>query len=355
LQAIRQAQRSVHVEAFIFHKEGIGLQFRDALVERAKAGVRVRVVVDAAGSLTTPDRFFQPIRDAGGCVEWYQPILRLTSLKRLNNRTHRELIVIDGETGFLGGAGIGTYWETGDKRSPAWRDMMFRVDGGLAGALQTAFSENWLESSGDVLACADDFPPARDGEGDDPATDTVAFVVISSPTFGRSTRARTLFQTLIAAASRSIHIHSPYFLPDRSATEELVSAVKERGVSVQVIVPGKANDHRTARLASRRRYGPLLKAGVEIYEYQPGMIHTKTMTVDGRWAVVGSTNFDSRSFDLNDEINLVARDVAFAERIEREFQADLAQSKQITYEDWQCRSLLERIAAQLGRIIERQE
>jgi cardiolipin synthase len=126
-------------------------------------------------------------------------------------------------------------------------------------------------------------------------------------------------------------------------------------VSVQVIVPGKANDHRTARLASRRRYGPLLKAGVEIYEYQPGMIHTKTMTVDGRWAVVGSTNFDSRSFDLNDEINLVARDVAFAERIEREFQADLAQSKQITYEDWQCRSLLERIAAQLGRIIERQE
>ena len=350
LKAIGRAAHSVHVEAFIFDPGEVGDRFLRALVEAARRGVRVKVVVDAIGSRPTPDRFFQPLREAGGQVRWYQP-LRLATFKRWNNRTHRELIVIDGTVGFIGGAGIADHWDPGDKGKPPWRDMMFRVEGALVVGLQTAFAENWVESSGQILSDPADFPAAARRECG--ATD--GLVVISTPTAGRSTRARVLFQLLLASARRTVHIHSPYFLPDRSATDELTRAVRERKVEVRVIVPGEANNHPSARLASRRRYGPLLKAGVEIHEYQPGMIHTKTMTVDGRWVVVGSTNFDSRSFDLNDEVNLVAADPDLAARVEERFTADLAQCRRVTYEQWLRRPLRERILATLGRILERQE
>jgi cardiolipin synthase len=267
----------------------------------------------------------------------------------MNNRTHRELIIIDGRVGFVGGAGIGAHWDIGDgDGKPPWRDMMFRVEGDLAAGLQTTFAENWLESSGQILATIEDFPRATDRTG------WPALVVTSSPTSGRSTRNRVLFQTLIVSAKNVIRIHSPYFLPDRSATAELVRAVR-RGVNVQIIVPGQSNNHPMTRLASRRRYGPLLEAGVEIYEFQPGMIHTKSMTVDGSWVVVGSTNFDSRSFDLNDEVNVAVVDRELAEKIAKEFRNDLARSERMVYETWCRRSLLERIAAQLGRVLERQE
>jgi cardiolipin synthase len=352
LQAIARATRSIHLEAFIFHPGRIGERFRDALIERSRAGVAVKVVVDAIGSLPTPKRFFQPLLDAGGDVQWYQPV-RFGTLKRLNNRTHRELIVIDGTTGFIGGAGIAAHWDIGDKGKPPWRDLMFRVDRGLASGLQTTFAENWLEASGCVLAAPEDFPRAI--ELPVPDEGVTGMVVMSSPTSGRSTRNRVLFQTLIAAAQKTICVHSPYFLPDRSATAELVCAAKERGVIVKVIVPGSSNNHKFTRLASRRRYGTLLEAGIEIHEYQPGMIHTKTMTIDGLWAVVGSTNFDSRSFDLNDEVNLVAVNRQLAARIDQEFTADLTQSRQITLEAWQRRSSAEKLAAMAGRIFERQE
>ena len=350
LDAIRAAKRSVHVEAFIFHRSAVGDQFLSALIDRAKQGVEVRVIVDFVGSLPTPDRYFQPLRDAGGKVYWYQP-LRISTFKRFNNRTHRELIVIDGELGFIGGAGIAGHWDVGDKGKPPWRDMMFRVEGELVKGLQTTFAENWVESSEEILAGVENFPPPEEK----PGRDAKGLVVVSSPTAGRSTRNRILFQVLMASARKTIRIHSPYFLPDRSATEELVRAVKERGVSVQVIVPGKANNHGFTRLASRRRYGPLLKAGVEIHEYQPGMIHTKTMTVDGLWCIVGSTNFDSRSFDLNDEVNLATPLPELAASIQEEFEATMSRCEQITYEKWLRRPWYERMAAMLGRIVERQE
>ncbi len=164
-----------------------------------------------------------------------------------------------------------------------------------------------------------------------------------------------LFQVLIASARKAIHIHSPYFLPDFSMTDELSRAARDRGVDVRVIVPGSANNHLSARLASRRRYGPLLAAGVRIFEYQPGMIHTKAMTVDGHWVVVGSTNFDSRSFDLNDEVNLAAASASLAGELDAEFAADLSKCDEITFEQWRTRSLAERLAAAAGRVLERQE
>jgi cardiolipin synthase len=357
LAAIAQATKSVHLEAFIFHPSAIGDRFLQALVDRAKSGVKVRVVLDAVGSFPAPNRYFQPLRQAGGELRWYQP-LRFGTLKRLNNRTHRELIIIDGRIGFIGGAGIANHWQIGEKGKPPWRDMMFRVRGALVNSLQSTFAENWLESSNEILSDIDAFPasvPDMTQPTSAHAFATAGLVITSSPTSGRSTRNRVLFQILIASARRTIRIHSPYFLPDRSASEELCRAVQERHVNVQVIVPGESNNHHFTRLASRRRYGPLLKVGVEIHEYEPGMIHTKLMTVDDTWVVVGSTNFDSRSFDLNDEVNLAIIDVTLAAQLQQEFAASLLQSERITYERWQQRSAAERLAAAVGRLWERQE
>ena len=349
LAAMAQAKLSIHLEAFIFHPSTIGDRFLDVLIERARGGVEVKIVVDAIGSFPTPKRYFAKLKEAGGEVRWYQP-LEFATFKHMNNRTHRELIVINGNLGFVGGAGIASHWDIGEKGRPPWRDMMFRVTGGLAQGLQTTFAENWLESSSEILSAVENFP----AEVDDKSSDCAGLVVISSPTAGRSTRNRVLFQTLIASAKKTICIHSPYFLPDRSATAELVCAM-DRNVSVRIIVPGKMNNHPMTRLASRRRYGPLLQAGVEIYEYQPGMIHTKAMTLDGLWVVVGSTNFDSRSFDLNDEVNLATVNADLAKKVEQEFSLTLSQCNRITYAQWLKRSLLEKVFATIGRIVERNE
>ena len=347
LAAIRAARGSIHIVAFIFHPSPIGDRFLAALAERARAGVAVRIVVDAIGSFPTPDRYFATLRVAGGQVSWYQPI-RWYTLKRFNNRTHREIIVVDGTTGFVGGAGIADHWlEPSSGR--AWRDTMLRVTGDVVAGLQAAFAENWLEASGEILADPRLFPVDR------PAPrPTTGLVAIGTPSPARSSRARMVFQILPAAAQQTIDINSPYFLPDESARQEMIAAVA-RGVRVRVVVPGSANNHPIARRASRRRYGELLEAGVEIHEYEPGMIHAKIMIVDGRWSVVGSTNFDSRSFDLNDEVNLVLVDEGVAARLHEDFERDCAASRRVTYEAWQHRPLHERALAAIGRLLERQE
>ena len=348
LEAILAAARSVHIEAFIFHPSAIGDRFLEALTERAQAGVTVRIVVDAIGSFPTPDAYFAKLRAAGGRVAWYQPI-RWYTLKRFNNRTHREIIVVDGTTGFVGGAGIASHWLGRKHRRRAWRDTMLRVAGPLVAGLQTAFAENWLESTGEILADAAVFP-AIDGGG----ADAPGLVVIGTPSPARSSPVRVLFQILLAGARESIDINSPYFLPDPSARSELIAAAG-RGVRVRVITPGRGNNHPIARLASRRRYGELLKAGVEIHEYQPGMIHAKILVVDGLWSAVGSTNFDSRSFDLNDEINMAVSDRALAARLDVDFARDLALSRRVTYAEWESRRLGEKVLATLGVFLERQE
>lgn len=348
LAAIRAARKSVHIVAFIFHPGEIGDRFLAALTERARAGATVRVLVDAIGSFPTPDRYFATLRAAGGIVAWYQPV-RWYTLKRFNNRTHREIIVVDAETGFVGGAGIASHWFAGNRRQRPWRDTMLRVTGGIVSGLQTAFAENWLEATGEILMDPELFPAIRS-----PAEGTAGFVAIGTPSPARSSPARVLFQALLAAARETIDVNSPYFLPDRSARRELIAAVA-RGVRVRVITPGRFNNHPVARLASRRRYGELLEAGVEIHEFQPGMIHAKIFVMDGLWSVVGSTNFDSRSFDLNDEVNLAIMDRALAARLHIDFERDRASSERVTLTDWQERGLGERALAMLGRILERQE
>lgn len=353
LVAIANAKSSIHLEAFIFHKTAIGERFVSALTERIQAGVKVRVIVDAVGSMLTPNRLFDRLRAAGGQVEWYQP-LRWYTLKRFNNRTHRELLVIDGKTAFIGGAGIASAWDQGDHGQPPWRDTVIRVVGPSAAAVQAVFIDNWLESSGEILANDTVFPI---GNRFEPPAETAArlgFVAGSGPTGGRGTRARVLFQLLTAAARSEIHINSPYFLPDRAMRRELLKAAA-RGVKVSVIVPGKYNNHLMTRYASRRLYGELLAGDIAIHEYQPGMIHAKILVVDQLWSVLGSTNFDNRSFGLNDEINLAIMDREIASRLTADFERDLQASHRIELQEWTQRPLSERLLATIGRLIERQE
>ena len=270
-------------------------------------------------------------------------------MKRFNNRSHRELIIVDGEIGFIGGAGISRHWSEPKRGEPPWRDSVVRVTGSVLAGLQSAFLENWLETTGEILAGLDCYRLGRPTDQGPPA-----LVITGTPSPARASRARVLFQLLLATARERVEINSPYFLPDKSARRELITAAT-RNVRVRVIVPGRDNNHPITRLASRRQYGELLEAGVEICEYEPGMIHAKVMVVDRCWAVVGSTNFDSRSFELNDEVNLAMLDAQIAERLARDFEQDLSKSRRVLLDEWKRRSLLERMAAGVGLVLERQE
>jgi cardiolipin synthase len=349
LAAIRDAKKSVTLEAYIFQKGEVAQKFVEALTERARNGVEVRVALDAIGSFATWDSYLKELRDAGGRVAWYHP-LRWYTLSRINNRTHREIIVVDGRVGFVGGSGFADHWLKGKKNNPPWRDTMFRVEGDAVSNIQATFVENWLEASGEILANEDFFSFDETMDGD-----AAALIVNSSPSMGRSTRARILYQTLLASARDNLHITTPYFLPDRSVRAELLRAIKERGVEVKIIVPGHHSDHLLTRRSSRRLFGDLLKAGARIYEYEPAMIHAKTMMIDNLWSVVGSSNFDNRSFGLNDEVNLAARDRTLTARLEEDFARDLAQSREVTYDEWRRRSIFERAHEWLGWLLERQQ
>jgi cardiolipin synthase len=351
LEAIAQARHSVNLEAYIFKRGEVTRRFLAALIERARAGVQVNVVVDAVGSFTTWPGYFKELRAAGGRVHFYHPI-RWYTLPRINNRTHRELIIVDGTVGFIGGAGFADYWLKSHgprKRKRPWRDTMVRVEGEAVRDLQSVFAENWLETSGEVLADHRYFPCC-------PAVgDARTIVVRSTPSAGRAARNRMLFQMLLASARKSIHITTPYFLPDRSARAELVRAARERRVEVKIIVPGRHIDHLITQASSRRLWGRLLRAGIGIHQYGPAMIHTKALIVDGLWSVVGSTNFDSRSFGINDEVNLAISDPVLAARLEEDFARDLAASKTVNYRRWLQRPFMERAHELIGRILERQQ
>lgn len=352
MEAIRNAESSVNLEAFIFQRGEVTHRMLQLLTERARAGVKVNMVLDAVGCLATPRRYFRELCAAGGRVEWYHPF-RWYNIPRLNNRTHRVLIVIDGQIGFVGGAGFADCWLYGaGKGKPRWRDTMFRLQGSAVRTLQSVFTENWLEASGEILTDKLYFPPPVQSSGGGTVS---AMIVASAPSGGRATRARVLYQTLLASARHSIYITTPYFLPDKNIRKEMIRAIEERGVELKVITPGKRSDHLLTRRSSRRLYGALLKAGGQIYEYETSMIHTKAMIIDGLWAVVGSTNFDHRSFGLNDEVNLVACDQQLADRLCRDFANDLLSSQPVSYRRWRQRPGFERIHEWLGRVLERQQ
>ena len=346
LEAIRSATRSVNMECYIFQPGRIADQFIDALSDRARKGVNVTIVVDAIGSFNLWGRPVRRLRRAGCRIESYQR-LRWYSLARINNRTHRELLVIDGRIAFAGGAGVADWWAYPKRRRPPWRDTMARIEGPIVAALQGVAAENWLECCGEILTGAEYFPHL------DAAGETTAFVIRSSPS-DRATASRVAFQLLMEGADHHVRISTPYFLPDRALRRALVD-IARRGVSISVIVPGRHTDQRWVRLASRRMWGELLRAGIRIHEYRATMTHAKLLVVDGLWSVIGTTNIDNRSFEHNDEINVALRDAAVAERLLHDYQRDLQDSEEVTLERWLRRPLWEKIVGPFVWILERQQ
>lgn len=321
LEAIRSARHAINMEFYEFAPGEVSRGFLAALSERARAGVEVRLIVDAAGSLGTCSSYFNPLRAAGGKMRWYHP-LRWNTWPELNQRTHRKLIIIDGHTGFIGGAGIADHWLHPTSKGPPWRDTVFRVDGEAVAGLISAFAENWLEASGEILSGPNQFGFRDMPEGAE------SFVVTSTPR-GGGTQARVLFQALIGSAQKTIRITTPYFLPDPSARRAFIEA-RKRGVQVQILTAGPLIDHPIIHKLSRPATRDLIRAGAEVYDYMPAMIHAKLMTIDGQWSVVGSTNFDHRSFALNDEVNLAILDRDLATTIDSDLAEDLIHSCRLT-------------------------
>ena len=333
--AIRSARHSIDFESYIYWSGRVGREFADALSERARAGVPTHVLIDWAGSWIKADReVLDRMRAAGVEVVMYRP-LRWYDLDRINNRTHRKLLIVDGRMGFTGGIGIADQWLGHAQDKDHWRDSQFQVEGPIVAQLQAAFLDNWIESEGRVLEGEAYFPPPA------PAGDQLAQAFRSSPGEG-SASMRLMYLLAIAAAAHSIRLANAYFVPDSVAVAMLVAA-RRRNVDVQIIVPGPVLDAQLVRRASKAMWGPLLEAGVRIYEYQPTMFHVKAMVVDDAWVAVGSTNFDNRSFRLNDEANLNVLDPAFAREQVRVFDDDRCRSRQVTLEAWRHRPLWERL------------
>ena len=343
--AIATAENSINLEAYIMQPGDAADMLIDAMVERAKAGVEVRIVLDAIGSTGMGGTAARRLRDAGCQLNFYQPI-RWYRLHRLNNRTHRELLVVDGRIAFTGGAGVADWWYK-PVHGPTWRDTMARIEGPAAAAIQGTFTENWLEACGEILTGPRHWP-ALERAG--PAG---AMLVKSSPA-DRATPSRVVYQMLIDGAVASIDISTPYFLPDKSFRRALVRAA-QRGVQVRVIVPGRHTDQRWVRLTSRRLYRELLEAGVRMYEYRPAMTHVKAVMVDGVWAMIGTTNIDNRSFEHNDEVNVAFREHGVTARLRHDFEADLAASDEVTLAMWFSRPAFEKIVGPICWILERQQ
>ena len=347
LDAIRSATRSINMELYIFQPGTVADQFISALSERARNGVNVTIVVDAIGSFSLWGRPVRRLRKAGCRIESYQRF-QWHSLARVNNRTHRELLIVDGRIAFVGGAGIADWWTVArrKKRRP-WRDTMARVEGPVVAGLLGVAAENWLECCGEILTGPEYFPNLEE------VGNTTAFVVRSSPA-DRATASRVSFQLLMEGADRDVRINTPYFLPDRALQRALID-LAERGVEVSIIVPGPATDQRWVRYASRRLWGRLLEAGIRIHEYRGAMMHAKVLIVDGEWAVLGTTNMDNRSFEHNDEVNLAMRDTDVAARLLDDYRRDVEESDEITLRAWKARPVWEKLLGPFIWILERQQ
>ena len=327
LLAMRSARRSITLETYIFFSGSIAREFVDVLSERARSGVKVLVLLDWIGG-QLDDGQIERMRRSGVEVRRYRAP-RWNNLHMLNNRTHRKLLVVDGAIGFTGGVGIADKWRGNALGPSQWRDTHFRVTGPVVGQMQATFADNWLEATGEVLH-GPDYLPAL------PAANGVLAQMYSASPGGGARSMQLLYLLSIAAARKTIDISASYFVPDEAAIAELVAA-RKRGVRVRIILPGEHIDWDFVRRASRAHWGPLLNAGVQISEYQPTMYHVKMMIVDELWVTVGSTNFDARSFAINDEANLDVYDAAFARRQTTVFEQDLQQSRRITLADWQER------------------
>jgi cardiolipin synthase A/B len=345
LEAIRSAKKTITFETYIYWSGTIGDEFAEALSERARAGVKVHVLLDWVGSGKAKKEYIDKMKEAGVEVDKYHP-LRWYNFRRVNNRTHRKILVVDGKVGFTGGVGIADKWSGHAQDPEHWRDSHFRLEGPAVAQMQAAFMDNWIKTQSKVLHGEEYFPALT------PVGSSSAQVFKSSPGEG-SESVRLMYLLSIASARRRLLIANSYFVPDDLAVSTLADAQK-RGVDVEIIVPGTKIDSELSRKASRSRWGDLLKAGIEIYEYQPTMYHCKVMVVDDIWVSVGSTNFDNRSFRLNDEENLNVYDADFARRQTKDFEEDRKKSHRVTLEEWKHRPLWEKIVEHAAGLLRSQ-
>jgi cardiolipin synthase len=345
LVAIRAARRTITFETYIYWSGEIGRAFVEALSERAGAGVRVHVLLDWVGSLKMDESLLERMRRSGVEIErFHEP--HWANWGKLNNRTHRKLLIVDGKVGFTGGVGIADPWQ-GDARNPhEWRDTHYRVEGPVVGQMQSVFLDNWMRATGRVLH-GDAYFPALSRGG--PAS---AQMFSSSPS-GGSESMQLMVLLAINAARKSIALSSAYFVPDELTRDTLIEAAR-RGVRIRVITPSDHIDSEAVRKASRATWEPMLDAGIEIAEYKPTMFHVKGLVVDDLFVSVGSTNFDNRSFRLNDEANLNVLDRELAARQIAVFEEDWQRSRRITLDEWHARPITERAWEQLASVLRTQ-
>jgi cardiolipin synthase len=328
LDAIRSAERTIDFATFVYWRGDIAPEFADALAERASAGVEVNVLLDAMGAAKMERSLIEKLRGAGAEVQWFRPP-HWYSIHKVNNRTHRKILVVDGRIGFTGGVGIADEW-TGNCETPDhWRDTHLRLEGPLVRDLVGGFQENWAEATRCILLDGHlgetaNFPDGARGQ------------VLRSSAGKGSTDAEELFYAAIVCARRTLWITTAYFAPRRAFIHALTDAA-QRGVDVRVLVNGPHVDKEAVRQAGRSSYDALLEGGVKIFEYQRTMLHAKTLVVDGTWSTVGSINFDNRSFSLNDELNLSVWDEPMARKLEEHFKIDLEDAHELSLDAWRAR------------------
>lgn len=345
LAEISAARSTINFETYIYWSGKIGYEFARVLGAKAREGVEVRVLIDWVGSLPFDEDLIQIMTDAGVRFVRFRPIHWYT-LDRVNNRTHRKLLIVDGRVAFTGGVGIADEW-LGDARNVhEWRDNHYKITGPVVGAFQAGFAENWLEATGETLL-GDGFYPALTETGDLDAQ----FMLSSQPS--GSQNMELMFLTALSAAEKHIRIGMAYFVPDEIAIQQLLEA-RQRGVEVDVIVPNHLTDVPVVRKASRYFWGDLLAAGVRIHEYQPTMYHPKVMIIDEMFTSLGSTNFDERSLRLNDEAGVNVYGEDFTKTQIEIFQSDLKRSREISFEEWRARPLSEKFTDWLASTLSSQ-
>lgn len=333
LDAVKGAQRRISFETYIYNEGTVGRQFTDAFIAAAKRGVQVHIVVDAMGSSKIPKEWRESLRAAGvkvgefGQTKWY-------AIEELNYRTHRKILVVDGRVGFTGGVGLDDQWLGNAQDKDHWRDTMVQIEGPAVRLMEGAFNENFIETLGPVTPTVD--PPAQV-----PAAPLDSAIVLRSSPSGGANDLKRLYLLTIAAARRTLDIATPYFVTDESSDWALAEA-RKRGVRIRLLVEGDLTDAMPVKYASRNAYQRLLDQGIEIYEYQPTMMHTKAIVVDGVWSVFGSANFDNRSLELNDEMNVAVSDRGLAARLMQDFEQDLRAAKRLDPAAWRKRSWLEK-------------
>ena len=345
LSAIRGAQETITFETYIYWSGEIGQQFAAAFSEKARAGVKVHVMLDWVGCGRIKEQYLEDMRAAGVEVERYHPI-HWHTLTRINNRTHRKLLVVDGKVGFTGGVGIADQWTGHADSVEHWRDSHYQLEGPAVAQMQAAFTDNWIKTRNKVLFGPGYFPALE------PLGTSLAQVFKSSRGEG-SESVRLMYLLSIASAVRTIRLQAAYFVPDELAIATLISA-RRRGVKIEIILPGPHTDEKIVQSASRHLWPELLDSGVVIYEFEPTMYHCKVFIVDEIWVSVGSTNFDDRSFRLNDEVNLNIYDADFAAAQVKVFEQDITRSRRVTRGELNDRSSAGKFRDRLALTLRRQ-